>query len=136
MNNTAKVILFTSAILGGSVFTGIKWYQHRADQFIHSAIEKLRNAPGSGEIERIHLPSGESCSVVMEHSCCSGAGYDAVVILASNGNAYTSKKNYCGIEGFYGELPSENFSNLSDLDTYLRKEGYELKSAPEAGGNG
>ncbi|WP_309396020.1 hypothetical protein [Cerasicoccus maritimus] len=125
MNKSVKAIIYSSILLvSGSIFAGVCWNQGRADRFIENSIELLKTNQADQRIEVVSLPSGESFSVLLEHSCCSGAGFDAVVIRTSDGDIYTSKKNYCGIEGFCGEVVTVGFQNLSELKVYLLKESY------------
>ena len=51
------------------------------------------------------LPSGEWFVTTCEHSCCSGAGFDATVIRDSTGAIYADTTHtFCGIEGLGEEL--------------------------------
>ena len=69
----------------------------------------------------IPLDSGEWYAVVLEHSCCSGAGFDAVMIKDSKGTIYTAEKNYCGYEGFHID---ESATNIETLSKALLTNGY------------
>ncbi|WFB34963.1 hypothetical protein P3T73_12420 [Kiritimatiellota bacterium B12222] len=135
MKQFSKALLLSSGMVCLSISIGVVWNKTRADRFMNRAILTLSAKPESEDIEKIALPSGEHYFVLLEHACCTGAGFDAVVIRDSNGSIYTAKQNYCGIEGFYGELASKNLLNLSELGTFLRQEGYKLKSEAKPDAN-
>jgi hypothetical protein len=59
------------------------------------------------------LPSGDWFMAVCEHSCCSGAGFDATVIHDSAGATYTDTTyTFCGMEALWCELGSTDARNL------------------------
>jgi len=96
----------------------------RADRFLDEATTVLatgRDHPGVIEIE---LKAGGSFRAILEHSCCSGAGFAAVALQTSNAAVYHSRNNYCGEEGFYAAMSESDFGSLSDLDAYLLSNGY------------
>lgn len=80
------------------------------------------HAPRQGDTSL--LPSGEWYAIRLEHSCCSGFGFDAVMIRDSEGKYYTAEKNYCGYEGFLGTLGRGSITNLQDLRTRLHEKGF------------
>jgi hypothetical protein len=67
------------------------------------------------------LPSGDWYAVRLEHACCTGAGFDAVMIKDSQGQFYTAEKNYCGYEGFQH---GDTVKDLSELKKTLIRDGY------------
>jgi hypothetical protein len=79
----------------------------------------------------ITLPSSEWYAVCLEHSCCSGKGFDAVLIMDSDRQFYTSHNNYCGYEGFSARLASEHIQNLTGLRSHLLKHGYKIQKAEQ-----
>ena len=65
--------------------------------------------------------------MILEHACCTGAGFDAVAIRTSDGEEFISKQNYCGIEGFNGELKEEATKDLPHFKAFLTARGYKKK---------
>jgi len=62
------------------------------------------------------FPSGEWLIGTCEHSCCSGAGFDATVIRDSKGAVFADTSHtFCGIEAMYSELggiPADNLAGF------------------------
>ena len=109
----------------------------RAQRFLRSAFAQFEGLGGAERVETIKFPSGESLSVILEHSCCSGAGFDAVAIRTSTGIDYEGAKRYCGLEGFVFTLNDHAFVSLDKALAFLESEGYtkrmtEQASAPDA----
>jgi hypothetical protein len=75
----------------------------------------------------MELPSGEWCAVVLEHDCCSGAGFNAVLIKDSEGIFYKSQINYCGYEGFN---IANDIPDLRALRVRLLELGYKTEKRP------
>ncbi len=129
---TARALIFVVASLcAGALLWG---HRTRADRFLRAAFSQLRGGPGHGNVKVVKLESGETASVILEHSCCVGAGFDAVAIRMSDGREFAVKINYCGIEGFYGEVVSKASKNLEGLATLLESNGYKLQREVSHGG--
>lgn len=75
----------------------------------------------------IDLGTGATASVILEHACCSGAGFDAVAIRTSDGQEFTASKNYCGLEGFYSDLDPNATQSLDAFTAYLVQRGYSKR---------
>jgi hypothetical protein len=99
----------------------------RDRKFIDQAFVQLNGGVGDEHIRTIELESGEGFQVILEHACCSGAGFDAVAIKTSDGVEYCSNNNYCGLEGFYHEVMSHESKNLEQFKSYLESSGYQKK---------
>ena len=57
-----------------------------------------------------------------EHSCCSGAGFDATVIRDSAGAIYADTTHtFCGIEGISGELSAVSADSLSGFYSHVNQ---------------
>lgn len=96
----------------------------RTERFLAQATEILSNgAPHPGVVE-FKLNGAESFKALLEHSCCTGAGFDAVALRTSEGTIYHSRKNYCGEEGFHAVMDEIELESLVDLDSYLLANGY------------
>lgn len=125
-----KAIALTFLIAFLTLASFVCWayfdFQQEKDTFVNRAFVQLDGGEGDEYTEFLKLPSGESYSVILEHACCSGRGFDAVAIKFSDGTKYFSNKNYCGVEGFHGDVVSNNFTTLAELSVYLKREGYEL----------
>lgn len=80
-------------------------------------IDSLDAAKRFGEGEPVFVrafPSGEWLIATCEHSCCSGAGFDATVIRDSTGAIYSDTTHtFCGIEGMSSELSQVSAEALS-----------------------
>lgn len=96
-------------------------YLNRERLFLDDAFTELRHGGGSP----LKLESGASASVILEHSCCSGAGFDAVAVRTSDGQEFYSKNNYCGLGGFFFELEEAAVQDLPRFTAFLRAHGYE-----------
>jgi hypothetical protein len=96
----------------------------RADRFLTDATEILTDGKAHAGIVKIDLAGTGSFRALLEHSCCSGAGFAAVAIQTSDGTIYHSRNNYCGEEGFYAEMPATDLDSLADLDAFLLANGY------------
>jgi hypothetical protein len=97
--------------------------QHWSERF--RAINSLDEAKQIEQSEPVYvrrLPSGEWFIATCEHSCCSGAGFDATIIRDSTGAIYADTTHtFCGIEGMSSELDSASSDNLSVLYTRLKQ---------------
>jgi hypothetical protein len=86
-----------------------------------------KNNRGNNHTITLAFEDGGSASVILEHSCCTGAGFDAVAIRTSDGQEYVADKNYCGIEGFRSELNTDSIKSLSMFSKYLEESGYRKR---------
>lgn len=96
----------------------------KADRFLNEATTILSTGSEHPGIVKISLKSGDSFRALLEHSCCSGAGFDAVAIQTSDGSIYHSRNNYCGEEGFHAAMTEREFGSLPELENYLLENGY------------
>jgi len=103
------------------------FYRHanRERRFIHHAFEQLRSGRGSEPATNVRLKSGASAVVILEHACCNGAGFDAVAIRTSDGQEFSARKNYCGLEGFQLALEDSSMEDLPHFTAFLRAQGYQ-----------
>lgn len=96
----------------------------RADRFLNEATTILSTGSEHPGIMKISLKSGDSFRALLEHGCCSGAGFDAVAIETSDGSRFHSRNNYCGEEGFHVIMTEHEFESLPELEKYLLENGY------------
>lgn len=96
----------------------------RASRFLSGATATLSLGTDDPGILEIRLESGDSFRALLEHVCCNGAGFSAVALQSSDGSVYHSRNNYCGEEGFYGEMSGTGIGSLPDLEKYLLANGY------------
>lgn len=96
----------------------------RSERFLADATKILAGGESHSGIVEIDLSGTGSYRALVEHSCCSGAGFDAVVLHASDGTIYHSRNNYCGDEGFYAEMTATEHKSLADLEAFLLANGY------------
>lgn len=116
----AAMILVTGGVL-------IYNYSNRERLFLDHAFIQLSGGRGSEPVAAIKLESGDSAAVILEHDCCSGAGFDAVAIRTSDGQEFFAKKNYCGIEGFSYELKADAAKDLAHFKSFLSTQGYQKR---------
>jgi hypothetical protein len=97
---------------------------HQKRIFYEQAFEQMRDGRGDNPMITLAFEDGGSASVILEHSCCTGAGFDAVAIRTSDGQEYVADKNYCGIAGFQSELNTDSIKSLSMFSAFLEERGY------------
>ncbi len=100
-------------------------YRHlsRERNFYDQAFDQLRGGNQGIPMVTIGFEDGGSASVILEHSCCSGAGFDAVAVRTSDGQEFVSNNNYCGLEGFdWGSKES-----LVKFGAFLEQNGYKKR---------
>lgn len=102
----------------------------RSERFLAEASEILRSGESHPGIVEITIGNGGSFRALLEHSCCSGAGFDAVALQSSTGITYHSRNNYCGEEGFHHEMSARIYQSFADLDTFLLANGYTRIEPP------
>lgn len=122
-----KILFAIAAMIIATI--GVLIYKHgnREHQFLDHAFVQLSGGRGSEPVTEIDLKSGDSAAVILEHDCCSGAGFDAVAVRTSDGQEFFSKKNYCGIEGFYGALEEDAVKDLPHFTAFIIAQGYQKK---------
>jgi len=116
-----------AAIVIAAIGVTIYNYSNRERLFIDHAFVQLRGGGGTAPVAAIKLDSGDSASVILEHACCSGAGFDAVAIRTSDGQEFFAKKDYCGLEGFYFSLKNDAAKDLPHFKAFLSTQGYQKK---------
>lgn len=109
--------LVVFAVMAAGAFAAYHRYTQRPRAFIQHWSERFRTVGSLDAAKRFEqsepvvvrtLPSGEWFIATCEHSCCSGAGFDATVIRDSTGAIYADTTHtFCGIEGLGGELGEE-----------------------------
>lgn len=118
------------------VMLAVPWHRFilnwRANRFLNEASVILSTGGEDPGIMKISLKSGDSFRALLEHGCCSGAGFDAVAIQTSDGSLFHSRNNYCGAESFFFEMTEHQFESLPALEKYLLENGY-TKIRPNTG---
>lgn len=67
------------------------------------------------------FPTGEWVAVSSEHSCCSGAGFDATIFYDSRSQLQVDTTySFCGYEGLVGALPGNDVGSLARFYDNLR----------------
>lgn len=77
--------------------------------------------------ERFHtttLESGESVNIMLHHSCCSGIGFDAVIVWSSKDRILKSTRNYCGSDVFMSQKIWSEASSFAEVEDYLLENGF------------
>lgn len=120
-----SVVLFVAA----AVTVGALIHKHlnRERIFYDEAFKQLRDGRRDNPMITIDFDSGGSASVILEHACCSGAGFDAVAIRTSDGQEFVATKNYCGLEGFNESLKDDATKDLRHFTAFLAAQGYQKK---------
>ena len=103
----------------------LAFVQHWKERF--STINNLETAMRLMGPEPVFVrtfASGEWFIATCEHSCCSGAGFDATVIRDNTGAIYADTTHtFCGMEGIsaeLGEVPAESLSTFYSHATQLK----------------
>src|SRR5690606_26245200 len=95
--------------------------------FYEQAFEQLRGGRRDNPMITLDFEECGSASVILEHSCCSGAGFDAAAIRTSDGQQFVADKNYCGLEGFRFDLDADSTKNTSMFTAFLEQRGYRKR---------
>jgi len=113
----------------GAAAVGILIHKHmnRVRIFYEQAFEQMRDGRRDNPMITLDFEEGGSASVILEHACCSGAGFDAVAIRTSEGQEFVADKNYCGLEGFRFDLDADSTKNLSMFTAFLKQRGYRKR---------
>lgn len=122
-----KVLLTLALVIIAMAGIMLYHFGNREQRFIDHAFVQLNGGGGSEPMVEIKLDSGDSAAVILEHGCCSGAGFDAVAIRLSDDTEFYAKKNYCGIQDFYGELGTDAIKDLGQFKQFLISQGYTKK---------
>ena len=115
-------------VISGIAGVMIQRHGNRERWFLERAFVQLRGGGGTEPVAVIDLGSGESASVILEHGCCSGGGFDAVAIRTSDGSEFHSTLNYCGLEGFRFAVEAEATGDLAAFKRFLIRQGYREQS--------
>ena len=127
-----KIIIGLSIIIIACLIAVALLLPPPADTALKDAFIKLRNGNYNSEYQTKTLSNGDYFAFIVEHSCCSGNGYfDAVAIRTSQGIEYSSKNNYCGYEGFWGEVAGR-VNTLEELDHLLLESGFTKLNAEQS----
>lgn len=122
-----KILLTLTAMILAAAGVVIYRYANREQLFLDHAFVELRGGGGNKPVDDIKLDSGDAAAVILEHDCCSGAGFDAVAIRTSDGREFFAKKNYCGLEGFRSALEGDAYKDLKHFTAFLSAQGYQQK---------
>ena len=125
------VALVIFALLVVGAFAAYRSYTQRPRAFVQHWSERFRTVDSLDTAKRFEqsepvyvrtLSSGEWFIATCEHSCCSGAGFDATVIRDSTGAIYADTTHtFCGIEGMSSELAAASSDTLSAFYTRLKQ---------------
>jgi hypothetical protein len=129
------VALVVFSLFAAGAFAAYR--SHRPHAFVQHWSERFQDVNSLETAKRIEqseavvvrtLPSGEWFIATCEHSCCSGAGFDATVIRDSTGAIYADTTHtFCGIEGLGEELGARSVPASSLQSFYLALSQLKLK---------
>lgn len=89
------------------------------------ALTKLGKNKEGGEVVR--MADGTWVAVVMEHECCTGAGFNATLYVTSKGKSYLDADTcYCGFFLLGRELQGHDNSSIDAFLTAVRASGKPL----------
>src|SRR5438105_3117562 len=92
----------------------------RASHFVSVQSERLRKCHALPEAQRVaqftrSFSDGSWVAAISEHSCSSGAGFDATVFYDSTGIVRVDRSHhFCGLEGLQSELRGVTAISLAD----------------------
>lgn len=90
-----------------------------------AATEAIQRNKEGGKM--VHLADGSWVAVVMEHHCCTGAGFDATLYVASDGQAWLDSETcYCGFLPLDGELHEYSRQSIPAFLASVRANGKPL----------
>ena len=123
------LIAVAALVLGGGLLA-YRYYIGRPERFVHEwstrfkAVQTLQEAKRLDETEPVFVhtfASGEWFVATCEHSCCSGAGFDATVIRDSTGAIFADTSHtFCGIEGMASDLRDAAGDSLPEFYSHLK----------------
>ena len=90
----------------------------KAEKFIHEYNGKFHNGLFYYTIAK------QGIIQFHEHSCCSGQGYDIVLIKFEDGDIYRSDMNYCSGKTVLEEVESATPKNGNDIKVKLKSMGF------------
>lgn len=80
------------------------------------SLREIRSLPEAELIYVREFPTGEWVAARSEHSCCSGAGFDATVFYDSAGAVRRDTScSFCGYEGLKGRLDQVQARSLAQF---------------------
>ena len=83
-----------------------------------------RNKEGG---EAVRMLDGSWVAVVMEHSCCTGAGFDATLYVASTGGTFLDlDSSYCGWMPLGDEIHNYPKTGISEFLTAVKAGGKKI----------
>lgn len=72
----------------------------------------------------VHLNDGTWIAVVMEHECCTGAGYNATLYVTSSGESYLDVETcYCAFMELDGEIDHHSHASIAAFLDDIRSSG-------------
>ncbi len=123
------ILLVIAIVLLAGSLVAYGYYATRADRFVRQWSERFKGVDNLEEAKRLEevepvfvhtFASSEWFIATCEHSCCSGAGFDATVIRDSTGAVYADTTHtFCGIEGMAGELREASGGSLREFYSHL-----------------
>ena len=128
-----------TVLISGGVWLFLRHYDARSMRFVDHWASLLSRCRNIQEVEAVakeqdrlvltrRFDSGEWVAVCSEHSCCSGAGFDATVFVDSKGTIqYDTTHSFCGYEGLCGELNGVAASNLNQFYSGVDSMGIRLE---------
>ena len=122
-------IILTSLVVLITTYAAMWAYQHKHRErlFYKHAFSQMEKGGDSVPMITLAMDDGGSAKVILEHACCSGAGFNAVAVRTSDGEEYTSKKNYCGLQGFDHSVTRDDLKNLASFKAFLADQGCSLR---------
>jgi hypothetical protein len=95
------------------------------------SLKAMKNLPIEKQPYTRTFANGEWIAVQMEHSCCSGAGFNATVIYDSKGHlSFDTTRAFCGYEDMASEFSRIKAGSLKDF--YRKVPGMRLHKWEEA----
>ena len=83
-----------------------------------------RNKEGG---EAVMMADGSWLAIVMEHSCCTGAGFNATLYVASTGETYLDPEScYCGWTPLGDEIYGYPMNSIADFLAAVRSSGKRI----------
>jgi hypothetical protein len=103
-----------------------RWHSDLRDCADASSAQSLLNKNKEGG-EAITMSDGSWVAVVMEHHCCTGAGFDATLYVTSSGEAYLDSDTcYCGWMPLGDEIYTCPKTRVADFLAAVRASGKRL----------
>lgn len=104
----------------------------RASHFVSAQSERLRTCRTLPEVQRVaqftrSFSDGSWVAAISEHSCSSGAGFDATVFYDSTGVVREERSHhFCGSEGLENELGRVAANSVTEFYGALQLQLAEL----------